>query len=159
MTASILKLKETLKRLLTLHSSPHEIALGIAAGVFIGFTPFYGFHTLLMIAAAFLIRPANKIAILIGTNVSLPPTFPLITWAGYETGRWVLGSRYPALDLSLFENLSYNAILAKIIDIYYPLLIGSLILGGIFALVFYLLVRVAVQVHQSKRQKVQPGNP
>jgi len=46
--------------------------------------PLYGFHTLLCVIFAFLIPRANKIAILIGTNISLPPTVPFITWTGYN---------------------------------------------------------------------------
>ncbi len=44
-----LTLKEWIKRLLKLHSSPYEIALGVAIGVFIAILPLYGLHTVLVI--------------------------------------------------------------------------------------------------------------
>jgi len=100
------KLKELLLRLIKSHHTPREIAFGVAVGVFISILPLYGLHTILVIAAACLIRRTNKIAILIGTNFSLPPTLPFITWAGYETGRLVLGGDYPYLSWQVFKSLA-----------------------------------------------------
>jgi len=130
-----LTLKERIKRLLKLHSSPYEIALGVAIGVFIAILPLYGFHTIMVIIAAFLIRPANKIAILLGTNVSTVLTFPFITWGGYNIGRLVLGDHYPALQWQTFKIFSYKTLL----HFYYPLFIGSVILGVLLAVVFYFM--------------------
>jgi len=130
-----LTLKERIKRLLKLHSSPPEIALGVAIGVFIAILPLYGFHTILVIIAAFLIRPANKIAILLGTNISTVLTFPFITWGGYNIGRVVLKDHYPALGWQTFKFFSYKTLL----NFYYPLFIGSVILGVFLAAVFYFI--------------------
>lgn len=128
-------LKERFFRLIRLNSSPSEIALGVAAGVFIAITPLYGFHTIMAIIAAVLIRRANKIAILLGTSISTTLTFPFITWGGYNIGRLVLGNDYPALQWQAFRRFSYKAIL----EFYYPLFIGSVILGLALAVVFYFL--------------------
>lgn len=130
------RLKERILALLKLNNTPQEIALGTAIGVFIGVTPLYGLHTALFVIAALLIRRANKIAILVGTNISLPPTVPFITWAGYSIGRWAVASNDPALSWSTFRGFTY----AKFIHHYYPLLIGSLILGLVCAFMTYFLV-------------------
>ena len=129
------KIKELLSRLLKLNNSPPEIALGVAIGVIIAVMPLYGFHTLLCIIFAFLIPPANKIAILIGTNISLPPTLPFITWAGYNIGRLILGKAYPPLSLSAFKAITFK----NVLNFYYPLFIGSFILGILLAVIFYFL--------------------
>ncbi len=130
-----LTLKERIKRLLKLHSSPPEIALGVAIGVFIAILPLYGLHTALVIVAAFLIRPANKIAILLGTNVSTILTFPFITWGGYNIGKFVLRDHYPSLQWQTFRVFSYKTLL----HFYYPLFIGSVILGILLAALFYFI--------------------
>lgn len=130
------KIKQIILRLLSLNNTPYEIALGSAIGVFIGILPLYGLHTVLVILAAVLIRPANKIAILVGTNISLPPTVPFITWAGYEIGRIILKNGFSPLQWSDFKNIT----LQKVIKHYPPLLLGSLILGIICAAIAYLLV-------------------
>ena len=134
-----ISLKERIRKLLTLNSTPREIAFGVAIGVFIGITPLIGFHTVMVVLAALLIKRANKIAILLGTNISTTPTFPFITWAGYSIGNFVLGQRYPPLQWSTFAHLSFKAVCRAIRDIYFPLFIGSIILGLLLAVVFYYL--------------------
>lgn len=144
------KFKKNLVRLLRLNNSPPEIALGIAIGVFIAILPVYGFHTILVIIAAIIVRPANKIAILLGTNISLPPTLPFITWTGYDIGRFFLKGDYPPLTWSDFTNVTFK----KILDYYPPLFLGSIILGIICAAVFYFLTYFIVK--KLKDRKRQP---
>lgn len=129
------EIKDLISKLLTLNNTPEEIALGVSIGVIIAVMPLYGFHTLLCIIFAILIPFANKIAILVGTNVSLPPTMPFITWAGYNIGRLILGKQYPPLSLSAFKAITFK----NVLNFYYPLFIGSFVLGLFLAVTFYLL--------------------
>ncbi len=142
------KIKKSLVKLLRLHSSPHEIALGTAIGVFIAILPVYGLHTIMVIIAALLVRPANKIAILLGTNISLPPTVPFITWAGYEIGRFILKGGLPPLTWADFKQVS----LQKIMSMYKPLFLGSVILGIICAIVFYFIAFFVAKRLRKKRK-------
>ncbi|MFA6349928.1 MAG: DUF2062 domain-containing protein [Candidatus Omnitrophota bacterium] len=130
------KFKRFLVKLLKLNNTPPEIALGTAIGVFIAILPMYGLHTVMVVIAAVLVRRANKIAILLGTNISLPPTVPFITWAGYEIGRYILRGNYPALALVDFKQLTIK----KVLHLYPPLFLGSIILGLVCAVVFYFLI-------------------
>lgn len=130
------KFKRIAVRLLRMHNSPREIALGVAIGVFIGILPVYGLHTVLVIIAAILVRSANKIAMFLGTSISLPPTIPPITWAGYEIGRHILNKDFEPLSWSVFKNITFQ----KICYYYQPLFLGSVILGVICAAIFYLAV-------------------
>ena len=133
-------LREKILALLRLNNTPPEIALGVAIGVFIAITPLYGFHTLMAVIAMLLIPRVNKIAILVGTNISIPPTTPLITWAGYEIGRFLLKKPYPPLTLSYFKNFS----LKTFGDFYYPLFVGSIVLGIICGVIFYFITFIVV---------------
>lgn len=117
------------------HNTPHEIALGMAIGVFIGITPFYGFHILTGLIAALAMKRVNKVAIFLGMGISLPPTIPLITWAGYSIGRKMLGSAYPPLHWDDFRHYSY----ADYSNFIYALLVGSFILGTVLSVLFYFL--------------------
>src|SRR6266576_496328 len=56
----------TFRRLLALDDPPERTALTFTIGVFIAFSPFLGFHTILATLIAFLFR-FNKIAIYSGT--------------------------------------------------------------------------------------------
>ncbi len=130
------KFKRIAVHLLRLNNSPRGIALGVAIGVFIGILPVYGLHTVLVVIAAILVRPANKIAIFLGTSISLPPTIPPITWAGYEIGRHILNGKFEPLSWAVFKNITFQ----KICYYYQPLFLGSVILGIVCAAIFYLLV-------------------
>lgn len=136
-------LKNILFRLILQNSTPGGIALGAAIGAFIAVLPVYGFHTILVIIAAIIVPPANKVAILLGTNISLPPTVPFITWGGYEIGRMLLPGRFDPLQLSDFKHITFQGIASR----YQPLFLGSVILGvicavGVYFLVFFVVKRI-----------------
>lgn len=78
------------KRLTRLSGTPHSIAAGFACGVAISFTPLVGFHILLGCLLALVVR-GNFLAVVVGTLVGNPWTFPFIWLAGYELGKFVLG--------------------------------------------------------------------
>ncbi len=141
-------IKSKILALLKLHNTPQEIALGIAIGVFIGITPLYGFHTMMVILFALLIRRSNKIAILVGTNISLPPSVPFITWAGYSIGRLVFPNRYPAFGWSMLKDYGTKDLL----KLYLPLFVGSIILGLCCAVIFYFLSYFCVRQWKKQRE-------
>jgi uncharacterized protein (TIGR03546 family) len=156
-------MKETSPKRLTLkarflglwrsHSSPHEIALGMAIGVFIGITPFYGFHIITAIIAAFTMKRVNKLAIFLGMNISLPPTIPFITWAGYRIGRQMLGSAYPPLGWDYFKHFSYG----DFFHFFYALMAGSLVLGAVLSVLIYFLTLWFVKSRRARVTFVKAG--
>jgi len=141
------KFKKIIVQLVRQHNSPHEIALGAGIGAFICVLPLYGLHTVLVIIAAILVRPANKIAIFLGTNLSLPPTIPFITWAAYEIGRFIFGETLPPLSWEFFKQLTFK----QATKLYGPLFLGSLVLGLISAIVVYLLTFLAVRAFKNRK--------
>jgi uncharacterized protein (DUF2062 family) len=143
------KLKDKFMVLMKIHNTPKHIALGVAIGVFIGVTPLYGFHTILAIIAAILIHQTNKIAILIGSNISIPPTAPFISWAGYEIGRVILGHKYPAIQWTYLKHFRYS----EIGEILFPLFLGSFILGLFLAVCFYFITLIMVEKFKKARWK------
>jgi uncharacterized protein (TIGR03546 family) len=135
------RLKDKFMILVKINNTPKHIALGVAIGVFIGVTPLYGFHTILAILMAILIRRTNKIAILLGSNISIPPTAPFISWAGYEIGRGILGHKYPAIEWTALKHFRYG----DIKEILFPLFLGSFILGLFLAVCFYFIILALVK--------------
>jgi len=71
-------IKNRLSDLFKTHNTPHEIALGVAVGVFIGFTPLYGLHLFIVLLFALIIPDMNKIAMLIGANSLSRPLYRLL---------------------------------------------------------------------------------
>ena len=137
-----------LVKVLKEHDNPHEIALGVAIGSFIGILPVYGLHTVLCLIALFLIPRANKLAILLGTNVSLPPTIATITWTSYDIGRLILiNKHYPPISWEYIKNFK----ISRVSEFYYPLFIGSAVLGLLCAVFFYFITLAIANHFKNKR--------
>jgi len=68
--------------------SPNELALGLASGIAISFTPFIGFHALLAIFISWVIG-GSMAAALIGTLFGNPWTFPIFWYLTYEVGQFI----------------------------------------------------------------------
>lgn len=95
-------------------------AFSIALGVFIGFSPFWGFHTLLTISLSVLFK-LNKVLAFVASNVSLPLFIPFIIVASL-----FLGAPFVAGDSDIF-NQEWNFDLVKNNILQY--VIGSFILA------------------------------
>lgn len=151
------------RRLLRLRASPHEIALGCAAGVFAAFTPFLGLQMLLAVALALALR-VNVAAALLGTFAGNPLSWPAIWTASYVAGAWMLGLD-PALSA---EHVSRSAeVIAAAASHPTPVAIdaaantlaphvkslvtGSLLVGLIAAILSYYPTRSAVRRFQRVR--------
>ena len=148
---SLKEIIAALVRVLKAHNAPPEIALGVAVGSFIAILPLYGLHTILCVIAAILIPRANKLAILLGTNVSLPPTVATITWTAYDIGRLLLVNKhYPPLSWEYLRNFK----ISRVKEFYYPLFIGSVVLGLLCAGVFY-LITLAIANHFKKKRALE----
>ncbi|NJD92110.1 MAG: DUF2062 domain-containing protein [Geobacter sp.] len=123
--------KERFKKILSLDNHPRHIATGFAVGVFISFTPFFGIHTPMAIAAAFLFR-LNKLTCITGAWVNTPLTvFPMLGLS-YKLGRVLRG--LPPLEMKI-KGLEWQhlKVYAK------SLLLGSSIIGFVLALISYFL--------------------
>lgn len=166
------KLRYLRLRMNRIPDTPNRIALGIAAGVLVSFTPFFGAHTVLAVALAWIIR-GNIIASLLGTLIANPVTFPLIALASMETGRRILGegAAYPGDEglTRLFSNAAselwhnflaiftptlthWGKFLAFVDSVMIPYLVGGLLIGTICAAVCFWLTRSAVRVYQTRRR-------
>jgi len=94
--------------------------------VFIGFSPFWGFHTLLVISLAVLFK-LNKVLAFVASNVSLPPFIPFIIVASL-----FLGSPFVSGN-SDFLNQEWNFDLVKNNILQY--VVGSLILASTMSVI------------------------
>ncbi len=124
-----LTFKQRLRAILALDSHPAHIAAGFAVGTFISFTPFFGLHTGLAIAAAFLFR-LNKLTTLTGSWVNTPLTVGPVLVASFKLGRFLRGLPPKAITFRTLEWQELK-IYAK------SLLLGCSILGLIAAVVAY----------------------
>lgn len=84
-------------RIRRLPDPAHKIGRGIACGVFVCFTPFFGLHFFVAAGLAWIIG-GNMLAAILATFVGNPITFPIIAGLSVELGNLILG-RENALPL------------------------------------------------------------
>ncbi|TCP87476.1 hypothetical protein C8J33_1011502 [Rhizobium sp. PP-CC-3G-465] len=139
-------------RILRLSSSPHSIAMGVAAGAASSATPFVGFHILLALAAAYLFS-GNLIAAGIATTLANPLTIPVILASSYEIGTAILGSgaHAPLDGEDMLQKLTHLQLTELWGPVLKPLLLGSLPLAAGSAVVFYIGSYYAARLFQSRR--------
>lgn len=124
--------KKRIYSILSLDNHPGHIAAGFAVGVFISFTPFFGLHTALAVAAAFLFR-LNKLTCITGAWVNTPITMVPVLGISYKLGAFLRGR--PIKDLPISGALEWHNLerYAK------SLVLGSSILGFVAAVISYFL--------------------
>src|SRR5262245_36732087 len=69
------RMRRWLDQLLHTHDTPERTAAAFALGVFFGFSPFLGLHTVLGLAFAFALS-LNRVAVLLGIYSNLPWILP-----------------------------------------------------------------------------------
>ncbi len=133
------------RRVWRLTGTPHMVALGVAAGVFMSFTPFLGFHIIVAMLIAWVFR-GNLLAAAFGTMIGNPVTYPPIWLATYDLGNWMLGvSTRPDIDLT--STLMGAKAFDMILPVLLPMAAGSLPLGLAAALITYFIIKSTVAAY------------
>lgn len=157
-------------RLRRLPDPPHKIARGIAAGVFVSFTPIFGFHFVLSALIAFLLQ-GNIVASILATFFGNPVTFPIIAKISMETGAWLLGmpggipwqrvvGAFSFASVEIWDNI--KAIFTSDVahwthlgdffhTVFWPYLVGSLIPGTIVGILAYTVSLPVIEAYQKRR--------
>ena len=142
---------EWLRFVLHTDDTPSRAALAFAVGVFIAWTPAFGFHTLLALAVAFLFG-LNRVAVLAGTFVNNPWTFVPIYTVSAWIGNWITGSEATAPRL---EGKTWGHMfdfLAQCRPWIVPLTMGTLVLGSACALLSFPVVLYGIRWYRALRQ-------
>ena len=151
------------RKLLRVRATPHEIALGCAAGVFAACTPFLGAQMFLAVVLALLLRVSVPAA-LVGTFVGNPISWPAIWSASYIAGAWMLGQDPAAAADRLAEsatvlsdtlsgpgNPSLDTAIVNLSPFLQPLLLGGVVIGLLAAAASYYPTLRAVRLFQRRR--------
>lgn len=143
-----------LLRVNRLSGSAHTIALGCAAGIFVSFTPFMGFHFLLAGIIAYVIG-GNILASALGTFFGNPITFPFIWASAYKFGHWILGNdpgKFSVRELLDTFSHGFFYVLDNAYAVYIkPMFIGGAPLGFVTAFFGYFVLRALVERYQRAR--------
>jgi uncharacterized protein (DUF2062 family) len=126
------KLKDYVIRFNKRGLSPHQIALAVALGNFIGFIPIIGTHTVIAIGLAFIFR-LNLLIVILGTQISNPISYPFQLFISAETGNLILNGKFLEIEFSKEINYLSHYLL--------PIIVGSPILGIIVSFLSYTLIK------------------
>ena len=113
---------------------PESVAIGMAWGVAVSFTPLLGFHLIICYLGTWLMK-GNLIAATVGTIIGNPWTFPFIFYLDYKVGTTIYLNRidYYEFKISFFvENFE---------NLFYPTLLGSIPLALIMWFVTFYVCR------------------
>jgi hypothetical protein len=141
----------------------------MAAGVFIGVTPFYGLHTLLALAAAYVFR-LNKVATITGAWLNLPWFAPFVYGFCFRLGEAVLTGDWSGFSLSSIQGLAaylraspretagtlYEVVWNMLFVASKPLFVGTTIVGVVLAVAAYFITLEAVRDVRRLRARMHP---
>jgi len=132
--ATIPSFRSLLKQVLHLQESPQRTALAFAIGVFIGFSPLYGLHTVMVLLCAWALR-LNLLALMAGAFLNNPWTMVPILGATYWVGALLLGRMdSPSFD---WHDLSFGALYEQIMPYAMPFFLGGFVLSFLGAALAY----------------------
>ena len=159
-------------RLKRLPDSPKRIAVGISAGVFASFTPFYGLHFIIAIIIAKLLR-GNILAALSGTFFGNPLTYVPIGIISLNIGHLIMGTNQPASDqtieifigawndfgdnlVALFVNepTTWERSVVFLNTVFTPYLVGCIVPGLVVSLLSYYLCFPLILAFKNRRKNV-----
>ncbi len=140
-------IRRWLNRLLHIDDTPERTAAAFALGVFFGFSPFLGLHTLLGILFAFLLN-LNRVSVLLGVYSNLPwflgPYYVVTTIVGAQ----ITGHRLPPgfrmqlqdlFELSLLEGEFWRGLGVVLTPFGLSYMVGSTIGAVLLAAASYYL--------------------
>ena len=117
-------------RVVLSHTSPHQIALGAAIGVFFSVIPTFSLGMFMTLLIAWKAR-LNLLAAYLGTLVVNPLNSPVVYFINYKIGSWLLRIGAP---------LHLPATLAEVGGIAKQVYLGGVVLGAAAAVLAYFLI-------------------
>jgi uncharacterized protein (DUF2062 family) len=165
--------RERVRGVLHLDEEPSRLATAMAVGVFIGFTPFYGLHTLLALLVAFLFR-LNKVAIVTGAWINLPWFAPFVYAFCLRLGEAVLSGDFSGFSWASVRVLAQGAgaylhaspresagdLYRVLWDMLFvasrPLFVGTILVGLVAGTITYFVTLEAIRDVRRLRQRLRP---
>ena len=145
-------LKRHSLKLLAIRDTPGAIAGGVAIGIFMGFTPLFGFKTALAIFFAWVTR-TNIIAAIVATTLHdlLLPFMPVVFLWEYKIGFLVMYGQWPErltrIHLHWSEWRNWRLFLRVVL----PTLVGSVYCCVPAAIIAFFVTRGIMTRHQLKK--------
>jgi uncharacterized protein (DUF2062 family) len=143
------RIREQLKTMLHMGESPDRLALAFAVGVFIGFSPLIGLHTVMAAGVVWGLR-MNPVAVFTGAYLNNPWTFVPIyagcTWLGLIL--WPGGAELAPLSM---DDLTLKGLFTQMRPYLMPFVVGTTVAGAAVAAVGFVVMRWVVVSYRRQR--------
>ena len=126
----------------------HNIAMGFAAGMFVGFLPIIPFQTIVAVAVAFPVR-GSKIAAALGTWISNPINMIPFYLMLYYVGKLIIPWEVPPFNPELLE---LTVMLEQGWNWFMVMLVGGVVMGIPAAIISYFISRRAIAGYRRRKQ-------
>lgn len=126
-------IRRWLSALLHIKDTPQRTAAAFALGVFFGFSPFLGLHTIMAVALAFLLN-LNRVAVLLGVYSNLPWIIGAYYASTTMLGAALLRTRLPEgfrdrlsdlFELSVLQGGFWKELSRLLMPLLWPFTVGS----------------------------------
>ena len=145
-----------LDHLLHTHDTPERTAAAYAVGVFFGFSPFLGLHTVLGLVVAFAFN-LNRVAVLLGVYSNLPWILPAYYTLATLLGAFILRVDIPPRLLQDFRDAlaaaswgEFRSLAKTLTPMLWAYALGSLIGALVLAVTAYRASLTMIVVHRRR---------
>ncbi len=136
-------------RLVRIKASPHNIAIGLAMGVFAGLLPILPFQTIVAVALAFPVK-GSKIAAALGTWISNP-----LNWVPLYLLFYYIGAALAPFDVPPFDPSQIE--MEQMIELgwkfFAAMMIGGLVIAIPSTIISYFLCYKLIEMYRRKRSE------
>jgi uncharacterized protein (DUF2062 family)/2-polyprenyl-3-methyl-5-hydroxy-6-metoxy-1,4-benzoquinol methylase len=143
------RIRALLARLWSEHASPARLGAAVGVGVVVGCSPFFGLHLPIGLGLALLFR-LNKIAVVLGSQISIPPLAPLLGFASVQLGSRILEGGFLTLGAADFTLTWIPELLG---GFFRSWLLGGLLVGLALGLPAGLITGIAVRMRRGPARR------
>jgi len=130
--------RDKLREILHIKDTPHRIAIAFAFGIFMGISPFLGFHTI----GAFFIAwffGLNRFVAVVGTCTTNPWTIVPIYSFSLWVGARLIGIKKIIPDID-WGNVTFMNMMGELAHLIIPFIVGSFLVGAVSGLLGYFII-------------------
>jgi uncharacterized protein len=158
------RLRRWFEQLLHTHDTPQRTAAAYALGVFLGFSPLLGIHTVLGLALAFMLG-LNRVAVILGVYSNLPWLVPAYYTVATIAGAALLGvdvqpraleEAMRAISSAPWSFVEFRDLAKTFAPLMRAYLLGSSLGAVVLAAVAYRVSLVMIVTHR-QRQALRPS--
>ena len=155
------RVRAWLEELLHTHDTAQRTAAAYALGVFLGFSPVLGLHTVLGLVLAFALN-LNRVAVLLGVYSNLPwllvPYYTLVTWLGATILRTAPPPGLVEAFITALQNRSWSefkSAFGTLEPVLWAFTLGSTLGATLLSLIAYRVSFVMITTHRKRMHRSQ----